>query len=135
MGPPVALDLHMLKSGVRSVILFILLSMGCKSSPPPAELTQPEIAILDSLQFDRSIAIDVKTITKQTFKRMRVSNVTGKDIPAHMLPRMILFKVDQNFEASLLDDSKEKGRRLGYNIYAIDQDDGHLTIIVSKVKG
>jgi hypothetical protein len=115
--------------------LLVLLLIGCKSNPSRVDLTRPEIAILDSLQFDKSIVADVKTITKQTFEKVAISNVSGKEIPANFLPKMISFKVDKSFDIKQLDDLREKSMRLGYNIYDINQEDGHITIIISKVNG
>lgn len=116
----------------RYTLLFLLL-IGCKSNPSQANLTKPEIAILDSLQFDRSIAAEVKTITKQTFQTITISNVSGKEIPASLIPKMISFKVDKSFDLKQLDNLREKSKRLGYNIYDINQQDEYITIIISKV--
>jgi hypothetical protein len=113
--------------------LLILLLIGCKSNPSQADLTRPEIAILDSLQFDKSIVAEVKTITKQTFQKVAVSNVSGKEIPANFLPKMISFKVDKSFDLKQLDNLREKSMRLGYNIYDINQQDEYITLIISKV--
>jgi hypothetical protein len=114
-------------------ILLVLCLIGCKGNSPRADLTKPEMAILDSLQFDKSIAAEVKAITGQTFKKMQVSNVSGKEIPADFMPRMIFFKVDKSFDLTLLDDVRESGRRSGYNIYDVNQQEGYITIIISKL--
>ncbi len=114
-------------------ILLILLLISCKSNSPRADLTEPEMAILDSLQFDKSIVAEVKAITGRTFKKMQVSNVSGKEIPADLMPRMIFFKVDKSFDLKLLDDVRESGKRSGYNIYDVNQQEEYITIIISKV--
>jgi hypothetical protein len=113
--------------------LLVLLLIGCKSSPSRAVLTRPETVILDSLQFDKSIVADVKAITKQTFQTVAISNVSGKEIPVNLLPKMISFKVDKSFDLTQLDNLREKSMRLGYNIYDINQQDQYISIIISKV--
>jgi len=114
-------------------ILLVLLLISCKGNSPRADLTGSEMSILDSLQFEKSIVAEVKAITGQTFKKMQVSNVSGKEIPADFMPKMIFFKVNKTFDLKLLDDVRESGRQLGYNIYDVSQQEEYITIIISKV--
>jgi hypothetical protein len=114
-------------------ILFILVLTGCKNNPPSIPFTRPEIALLDSLQFDKSLVADIKAIIRQPFQKIEMSNQTGKAIPENLLPKMISFNVDKSFNLQQLDAIKQRGNSLGYNLYIINEQDGSSSIIISKI--
>lgn len=113
-------------------ILLTLILISCKSKPSIENLTQQEIALLDSMQFDKSIAAELKTATGQPFFIVATQNETGKKIPENMLPKMISCKVNKSFNLTKIGDLKERALHAGYIIWNIELQDGYISILISK---
>lgn len=113
------------------VCLFFLLS--CGSARQQAVLTAAETKLLDSLQFDKAVVADVKAIANVPFQVMKVENQAGAAIPGHLMPAMIYFKAAKTVNLGPLKDMQERYSRMGYNIYALDQQDQKITLIISKL--
>ena len=113
------------------LLLFSFSISGCKNETKSV-LTEQEKRVLDSLGFDKEIVNDVKLKINQPFSVMASENKTGMEI--HMLPVMLYFKVEKSLNTDFIEDIKAKNNsKRGYNVYSVDQNDGKLTIIISKL--
>jgi hypothetical protein len=103
------------------------------STEPKDMLTAAEKKTLDSIGFDKAIVNSIKLKLNSSFNIMATENRSGKDIPKNMLPVMIYFKAEKSMNTAFLEEMKGNNSGRGYNIYSIDQGDGKLTIVVSKL--
>jgi hypothetical protein len=114
-------------------ILLVLILISCKNNAPQIPLTKSELAILENLHFDTSVVVELKNITHQPITGVEISNQTGKEIPADLLPKMITCTVNKPFDLKPINDLKEKMPGKGYTIFTQDEQDG-IQIIISKIQ-
>jgi hypothetical protein len=120
---------------IRNLFLAVLFfcAFSCKNEIKNV-LTEQEKIILDSLGFDKEIVNEVKTKINQPFEVIKSENISGKEIPKNMLPVMLCFKAEKSLDTDFIEEIKENNNsNRGYNVYSIDQNDGKLTIIISKL--
>jgi hypothetical protein len=123
-----------MQSAGKFILFISLFSILSCNNEIKNVLTEQEKVILDGLGFDKEIVNEVKAKVNLPFKIMESENRSGKEIPKNMMPVMLYFKAEKSFDISFIEDIKSNNNsKKGYNVYSIDQNDGKLTIIISKL--
>lgn len=115
------------------IISASVILVSCSNNSNIPDLNNDEKAQIQKINFDETLCKKLKGITNTSFRTMAVENQSGQNIPEHMLPKMIYFKLPKDFDISSIEGIKTDYKKKNYNIYTLNQNDDSLTLVVSKL--
>jgi hypothetical protein len=122
----------MMKIFLVAITALFFVACNNSSTAEMTFLTPAEWKTLDSMQFDKTVVIEVKKAVDTTFQVLQSENRSGQVIPEKFMPKMIKFDlnylIDENKFAKIVSTNKNKNYTI-HKIFLTNK----TSIIISKL--